>query len=494
MTAMIPKTAKTPQPGPVPPPAARTTYRSVFAAGEFRVLFATLLMFVLGFEFEILGLSVLVYAQTRSAFWTALAFSMGFAPQALGGALFTALADRLPPRLVIAAGLLIRAVPGLVIGLWPGLPVPAMLALVGVVATATPVFTAANSAVLPEVLDGDRYVLGRSVFSVTGSATQIIGLGIGGAILAVLPARRLLLAAGLSLLAAALIARLGLRPRPARTGGAKASAGANDADRAAARGIVRATLSGNIELLADRTVRGLLLAQWLPAWLVTGAESLIVPYTGSLGLPPSAASPLLAATPAGMLLGDVIVGRFCRPRVRQRLAFPLAAAMGLPLLALAFRPPLPVAGAVLFACGFGFAYALGIQQAFLDSLPARLRGQAFGLNSTGIMTGQGLIPPAAGGLALAFGAGAAMTVAGAATILAALLLRGPLTGRGTRIPPGGPARQRRRAPLSRGSPAVRAHRRPARGPVRPAPRCDRTSTNGGSPLPALSSRGDPPLK
>jgi predicted MFS family arabinose efflux permease len=394
----------------------------VFAVGEFRILFATLLMFVLGFEFEILGLSVLVYAQTRSAFWTALAFSMGFAPQALGGALFTALADRLPPRLVITAGLLTRAVPGLVIGLWPGLPVPAMLALVAVVATATPVFTAANSAVLPEVLDGDRYVLGRSVFSVTGSATQIIGLGIGGAILAALPARRLLLAAGLSLLAAALIARLGLRPRPARTTGV------------AARGIVRATLSGNIELLADRTVRGLLLAQWLPAWLVTGAESLIVPYTGSLGLPASAASPLLAATPAGMLLGDVIVGRFCRPRVRQRLAFPLAAAMGLPLLALAFRPPLPVAGAALFACGFGFAYALGIQQAFLDSLPARLRGQAFGLNSTGIMTGQGLIPPLVGGLALAFGAGAAMTVAGAATILAALLLRGPLTGRGTRPP------------------------------------------------------------
>jgi hypothetical protein len=45
------------------------------------------------------------------------------------------------------------------------------------------------------------------------------------------------------------------------------------------------------------------------------------------------------------------------------------------------------------------------------------------------MTGQGLIPPLAGGLALAVGAGAAMTVAGAATILAALLLRGPLTGR-----------------------------------------------------------------
>ena len=410
--------ATTPQsrparPAPTPP---RTTYRSVFAAREFRVLFAAMLMYVLGFEFEILGLSVLVYAQTRSPFWTALAFSMGFAPQALGGALFTSLADRLPPRAVIAAGLLTRAAPGLVIGLWPALPVPVMLTLVATAATVAPVFTAAISGVLPDVLDGDRFVLGRSVFSLTGSATQILGLGIGGAILAALPARRLLLAAGLSLLAAAVIARLGLRPRTART------------DGPAARGVVRATVAGNIELLADRTVRGLLLAQWLPAWFVTGAESLIVPYTGSLGQPASAASPLLAAVPAGMLLGDVIVGRLCRPRTRQRLAFPLAAVMGVPLLVLAFRPPPPVAAGALCACGSGFAYALGIQQAFLDSLPARLRGQAFGLNSTGAMAGQGLFPPATGGLAAAFGAGVAMALAGAATILAALALRVPLTG------------------------------------------------------------------
>ena len=93
-----------------------TAYRSVFAAGEFRVLFAGLLMYVLGFEFEILGLSVLVYAQTRSAFLAALAFSMGFAPQAVGGALFTSLADRLPPRGVIAAGLPYGYLVALVLG------------------------------------------------------------------------------------------------------------------------------------------------------------------------------------------------------------------------------------------------------------------------------------------------------------------------------------------------------------------------------------------
>ena len=214
----------------------------MFAAGEFRVLFAGLLMYVLGFEFEILGLSVLVYAQTRSAFLAALAFSMGFAPQAIGGALFTSLADRLPPRGVIAAGLLTRAAPGLVIGLQPALPVPAMLAVVAAAATAAPVFSAAVSGLLPEVLTGDRYILGRSVFSLTSSGAQIAGLGIAGAVLAVLPARSLLLTAGGSLVMAALIMRLGLRPRPARACPAPGSRTA----RGKVRGNVRGTVTGSV--------------------------------------------------------------------------------------------------------------------------------------------------------------------------------------------------------------------------------------------------------
>ena len=197
---------------------------------------------------------------------------------------------------------------------------------------------------------------------------------------------------------------------------------------------MRATVAGNVELLRDRTVRGLLLAQWLPAWLVAGAESLIVPYNGSLGRPASAAAPLLAAMPAGMLLGDLLVGRFCAPGTRTRLAFPLAAAMGVPLLALVFRPPLPLACLALLACGAGFAYQIGIQQAFLDSLPEGRRGQGFGLSTTGTMGGQGLTPALAGALAGAIGAAAAMAVAGAATALTALALRGPLTGRVRPLP------------------------------------------------------------
>jgi hypothetical protein len=407
----------------------RATFLSVFAVREFRVLFSGLLMYALGFEFEILGLSVLVYARTGSSAWAAAAFSAGFLPQAAGGALFTSLADRLPPRFVLVSGLLTRALPGLAIGLLPGMPVPVMLVLVGLAALVMPVYQAGQSGLLPDVLDGDKYVLGRSVFTMTASGAQILGLGAGGAVLTVLPARWLLLAAGASLVAAAGIMRVGVRSRSARladggglAGGTRSGGGARPVGGRRGRGIMRATIAGNAELLRSPRVRGLLLAQWLPAWFGTGAEALIVPYALSLGHPASTAGSLLIALPCGMLLSDFAVARFCPPGVRGGLAFPLALLVGVPLLAFAFRPPLPVVAVALFLTGIGFAYPLGLQRAFLDSVPERLRGQGFGLNSTGLMGGQGLLPSAFGGVAVVLGAGGAMAVAGGCVVAAMLAL------------------------------------------------------------------------
>ncbi len=391
-----------------PPQAPRTTYRAVFAVAEFRVLFAAFGMYVLGFEFEILGLSVLVYAQTRSPFLTALAFSLGFAPQAVGGALFSSLADRLPPRLVIGSGLLIRAVPGLAIGVLPGLPIPVMLALVAAAATVAPVFSAASSGLLPDVLDGDRYVLGRSIFNLTGSGTQIIGLGIAGAILAVVPARWLLLAAGLALTAAAVVSRLGLRRREARPPPPQAPAGRAARPRGHPRHHRRQ------RRIVLRPAHPWPSARPVAAGLARGRSRIADRPLHRVAGPPRQRRGAAAGGGAG---GDAARrgDRLPVPAAGHppRLAFPLAVGIGLPLLAFWLQPPLPAAVAVLLVSGLGFAYQLGLQQAFLDSLPERLRGQAFGLYSTGAMGGQGLGPVAAGALASAVAPGPVIAMAGA---------------------------------------------------------------------------------
>ncbi|GED90713.1 hypothetical protein TNCT6_77980 [Streptomyces sp. 6-11-2] len=142
-------------------------------------------------------------------------------------------------------------------------------------------------------------MLGRSLNNIAGSAAQLAGLTLGGAAVAVLGARQaLMLAAGLHLVAAAIV-RLGLPRLPAPP-----------ADGT----VVRASLTGNLRLL---------LAQWLPSSFMGGAEGLIVAYAGQRHVPAGAYALLMAALPVGMLAGDLVVGRLLAPRTRERLVVPL---------------------------------------------------------------------------------------------------------------------------------------------------------------------------
>lgn len=396
-------------------PERGATYGEVFAGREVRVLFGSFLLRALSTTTEILGLSVLVLASTGSVFWSAVAYGIGFAPQLVGGSLFTSLADRLPARTVLVLSLLVRAVPGLLIGL-VHLPVALMLVLVGVVGAFDPVGTAATGRLTRTLLTGDRFVVGRSVLSAVASVAQVVGLALGGALLLVLSPRDLLLVSGSVLVAGALLARLGLAHHPVvgveRDGG----------DRVG--GAVAQTLRGNRRLLADAHVRGLLLAQWVPAWLVTGVEALVVGYVAHRGWSTTGASLLLAAVPVGMLVGDVVVGRGLTPLRREQVAFPLALLVGLALVPWALGIPYGAVVALAVTCGLGFAYQVGLQRRFAEALPEHDQGLGFGLLSSGLMGGQGLGPVAAGALAATLGPGAAICVLGGVVVLSVLALRG----------------------------------------------------------------------
>ncbi len=106
--------------------------------GAFRVVFAVRLLRELAMTTEILGLSVLVYAHTGSPLLIAVAFAIGMFPQIVGGCAVHVDSRSAAPRAVLTVSLLIRAVPGAVIGLL-ALPVWAMLVLVGVIACLDPV-------------------------------------------------------------------------------------------------------------------------------------------------------------------------------------------------------------------------------------------------------------------------------------------------------------------------------------------------------------------
>lgn len=71
--------------------------------------------------------------------------------------------------------------------------------------------------------------------------------------------------------------------------------------------------------------------------------------------------------------------------------------------------------------GFGVAYQLALARRFLDAVPETQRGQAFGLLLTGTMTLQGLAAAAGGALGEVAAPGLVVTLAGAASAVAALM-------------------------------------------------------------------------
>ncbi|MER6366313.1 MFS transporter [Kitasatospora sp. NPDC001527] len=391
------------------PPTRRTTYREVLAERRFRLLFLTRAVAITADSLRISAFSVLVFSTTGSPLLSAVSFGAGFLPQMFGTVLLGSLADRLPPRALISGGYLLESAAALALALLP-LSVAADLALVALVALVTPVFHGASGRLVARWLTGDAYVLGRSLNSMASSVAQLAGLALGGAAVAALGTRQALAVGAALHLSAAVAARLGL-PRLKADGEPSGS-------------VAKAGLRGTAALLGARDPRRLLLAQWLPGAAAAGAEALIVAYAGQHHFAPGSYALLMACVPAGMLAGALVVGRLLRPCVRERLVAPLAAVTGLPLLAFAAGPGVGTSAVLLFCAGTGFAYALGLQRAFVDCVPAALQGQAFGLLHSGTMTLQGVGPACFGLLAAAAGTGTAMAAAGAATLLTAWWIAG----------------------------------------------------------------------
>jgi predicted MFS family arabinose efflux permease len=240
------------------------------------------------------------------------------------------------------------------------------------------------------------------------SAAQLVGLAIGGlAVGAIGPQHALLVCAACHLFAAVTVYfGLGRFPAPVAKTGA----------------LLRESWTGNLRLLADPWVRTLLLANWLPSGIAVGAESLIIPYAAQRGFPPGASGFLLACLPVGMLLGNLLVGRFVRPSLRERLVPALVALCGAPLIFLVFSPSPLVMSILLVVSALGFSHALGLQAPFRDAVDPGVRGQAFGLLTTGLMTAQGIGPGVFGLLAEFVPTAVAMSLSGVAVVFAAFWL------------------------------------------------------------------------
>jgi len=354
---------------------ARASYREVLGSAEFRAIFVANIVSMLGSVVAAVALTVLVYQQTRSPALAASVMALSFLPYLIGGTLLGAAADRLPPRRVLVACDLGCA---LLVGCMamPGMPLPALLALLFTAGLLSPVYQGARSAVLPEVLPpGPRYVLGRALMRMVAQSAQIVGYGAGGLLLTILSPRSALTADALSFAASGLVLRFGTAARPAP---------------AARRGSMAGdSLSGLRKVLAHRPLRRILLFSWLVPACLVAPEALAAPYAAHIGQPARAAGFLLMGIPIGTVAADVIAARLLPYRLQRRIIVPAALLSCAPLAAFAMTPGLALAVGLLALAGLGSAWTAGIDGLLIDTAPSGLRNRALALAGAGIMFTQG---------------------------------------------------------------------------------------------------------
>jgi predicted MFS family arabinose efflux permease len=348
----------------------------VLGVREFRAIFVANIVSMLGTVVAAVALTVLVYEQTRSPALAGAVMALAFLPYLFGGVLLGAAADRLPARRVLVVCDLLSAalVAAMVI---PGMPIAGLLILLFANGLISPVYQGVRAAVLPDVLPpGPGYVLGRSMMRMVAQSAQIVGYGVGGLLLTIVPPRGALALDAFSFAASAAVLRFGTARRPARTSGTGSMA--------------RDSLAGIRRVLAHRQVRRILLFSWLVPACSVAPESLAAPYASHIGQPARVAGFLLMGIPAGTVAADLIVARLLPARLQRRLILPAGLLVFAPLVVFAASPRLGPALGLLVISGLGSAWAAGLDGLMIEAAPVALRGRALALESAGLMFIQGL--------------------------------------------------------------------------------------------------------
>ena len=364
-----------------------------------------------GDQFSQVAIAVAVYARTGSAFLTALAYALSYLPPVVGGPLLSGLADLFPRQQLMITLDLARA--GLVaLMALPGLPLPALgLLFCGTVMLGVP-FSAARTALLPSVLPRRMFAAGSALGNHTAQFGQVAGLLAGGAMVAALGPYRALAFDSLSFSLSAGIVACWVRPRPAPPTPAVGC-------RAPASWEI--TRRGLQAVFGSPVLRILVLFGWLAGFAVV-PEGLAMPYARSLGGGAATCGLLMAALPAGTVIGGFVLGRLMRPSDRMRPIGWLAMLSCAPLLFAVIRPPLPVVLLLWALAGAGAAYQLAAATAFVRALPAGAKVPAFAVAQSGLLAAQGLGILTGGAVAQRMGVQAAITLAGLIGLVAAAAL------------------------------------------------------------------------
>jgi MFS family permease len=386
---------------------------SAFAVRGFRVVWLAGLLSVAGDQLARVALAILVFERTGSAGLSAATYALSMLPALVSGALLSWLADRFPRRRVLVVCDVVRALLVAVMAV-PAVPLPLMAALLVLVQLAEAPFSAAQGAVLPELLGG-RYETGQAVQQVTTQLCLVLGFAAAAFVVTGVGAHAALAIDAATFAVSAVLLRTGLGVHPPPSDGV-------------ADGVVggvtwwrrswHQVAAGAVAVRRDRRLTTLVWLGWLALFTVV-PEGLAVPFARQVGADGGWVGVLLAAEPAGAVAGALLLRRIARP-ARVRALGVLAVGTSAPLMAYWAQPGLGAALALLFVSGLCSAYQVTAGATFVQLSPPPVRGRTLGFARTGMVAGQGLGIVLGGLLAQLAGPATAIAAAGTAGALVAL--------------------------------------------------------------------------
>jgi MFS family permease len=368
------------------------TYRDVLASREYRAIYGASALSWIGDATARAAVTALVFHSTGSAAASAGAFALTYAPWLLGGSLLVSLAERYPHRTVMVTCDIARVLIMAVIAI-PRVPVPMVLVLVLAAAFFALPFDAARSASLPAVVSGERYVLGLALFAATNQPAQVIGYVLGSA-LSISHPRLAFAINAVTFAVSAVVVRYLVRRREPGLAQSKRT------------DLLHETGDGFKMVFGTPALRAIVLLVFGGVLFVAIPEGLGAAWAGHLADRSDQGwiqGMIMAAVPAGMILGSIVVTRLLPPDSLVRLMRPLAVAVPATLTLAVLDPSPPVVALLAGACGFAMG-ALGpvANGQFVLRLPTEYRARAFGVVQAGVHLLQGFAVIATGLLAQKF--------------------------------------------------------------------------------------------
>ena len=383
----------------------RVTYGEVLRVPEFRALFVSQALSLTGDQIARIAIALLVFDRTGSAFAASATYGCSYLTWLIGGPVLSVLADRRRRRQIMIVTDVAR---GVLMALLL-LPTPPMWLVFGVlilVGLLAPPFESARSAILPDILEGERYVAANTLMNTMLQGAQVGGFFFGGVLVAVASVRGAIALDVATFVVSAVVIAAAVRDRPAVT-------------QSTTR-FVADLRSGFTFVAREPLLRGLLAYGALASIAGIVPEGLAVAVAKESGGGAVAAGVLTASLPLGYVLASTMMLRVSAPR-RMQLMRPLVALLCIPLLATPLITETALTAAVWVVAGLGTSVQLIASVTYVAATPAQYRGRAFGIASTVLMLTQGTALLVSGALADALGS-RNVVAATAAIVLAVLFV------------------------------------------------------------------------